>query len=111
MKIFLNLLISTLAVLITAYVIPGVVLSAYLTAIILVVVLGVLNMVVKPILVLLTLPINVVTLGLFTFIINALLVFFTSKLVSGFTIDSFFSGLIFSIALSLVNGFLNSLKK
>lgn len=110
MKIFLNLLLRTIAVLITTYIIPGVNVADFLTAIVLVVVLGVLNAVLKPIVVLLTLPVNVVTLGLFTFIINGLIVFLASLLVPGFFISSFWSGVLFSIVLSLVNWFLNTLK-
>lgn len=111
MKIFFNLLIRTLAVLITAYLIPGVQIDGLLTAIVVMVVLGLLNMIVKPIVVLLTLPVNFLTLGLFTFIINALIVLLASFLVAGFSVNSFWTGLLFSIVLSLVNSFLNSLKR
>jgi putative membrane protein len=111
MKILLNLLLRTLAILITTYIIPGVDVVDFLTAIVLVVVLGVLNAVLKPILVLLTLPVNVITLGLFTFVINGFLVFIASLLIPGFTISTFGAGVIFSIVLSLVNWFLNTLKR
>lgn len=100
-----------MAVLITAYLVPGVILTDFWTAVILVVVLGLLNMVVKPILILLTLPINVLTLGLFTFVINGLIVLIASNIIIGFNVASFWYGLLFSIVLSFVNGFLNSLKQ
>jgi putative membrane protein len=111
MKIIINLFIRTLAILITTYLVPGVEVDNWLTAIVLVVILGLLNTVVKPILVILTLPINLLTLGLFTFVINIVIVLLASKLVLGFTVNSLFSGLLFSIVLSLVNSFLSSLRK
>lgn len=111
MKIILNLLIRVLAVIITTYLVPGVNLEGWMAAIVTVVVLGLLNILVKPFVVLLTLPINIVTLGLFTFVINTAIVLLASRLVPGFSISSFWSGLLFSVVLSLVNFFLNFLKK
>ena len=110
MKILLDLLVRTLAVLITAYLIPGVVIDNLITAVTAVIVLGLLNILIKPVIIILTLPVNILTLGLFTFIINALIVVLASWLINGFTINSFWSGMLFSIVLSLVNWFLNSLK-
>ncbi len=95
------------AVLITAYLLPGIVVESFFVALVVAVVLGFLNMVVKPILVILTLPINILTLGLFTLVINAGLILLTSTLVEGFLVSSFWWALLFSLILSLVNGILN----
>lgn len=111
MKIILNLIVKTLAVLISAYLIPGVVLQGYLAAVVVAVVLGILNTLVKPILVILTLPINIVTLGLFTLVINALLVILASYFIDGFAVASFLTALWFGIVLSLINWFLGTLVK
>ncbi|MBI2010456.1 MAG: phage holin family protein [Candidatus Chisholmbacteria bacterium] len=105
-----RLLINTLAVLVSAYIIPGVKVDSYFTALVVAVVLGILNAIVKPILVFLTLPITIVTLGLFILVINTLLVLLASSLVPGFRVDSFLTAFIFSLVLALVGSFLGSLK-
>ncbi|MFC1711741.1 phage holin family protein [Patescibacteria group bacterium] len=109
MNIIFNLIVRTLSVLITTYLISGVQIDSYLIAIVVAIVLGILNVFVKPLLVILTLPVNVVTLGLFTLVINAFLVLLTSFLVAGFHVNSFMAGLLFSLVLSLVNWFLSTL--
>lgn len=110
MSIVVNLLLSTVAVLIAAQVIPGIQVKDFYTAIVVAVILGVINMVIKPILILLTLPITIITLGLFTLVINALMVLLVARIVPGFTVAGFWPALWFSIVLSLVGYFLNSLK-
>jgi putative membrane protein len=107
MQILINLLLSGLAVVISAYVLPGVHVDSFLTAIIVAVVLGFANAVLKPILILLTLPITILTLGLFALVINAVLVLMVSSIIPGFVVDGFVWALIFSIILSAVNSFLN----
>jgi len=109
--LLVNLIVSTLAVIISAYILPGVKVDGFLTAIVVAVILGAINMFIKPILLLLTLPLNILTLGLFTFIINALLVLLVSSLVPGFKVSGFLWALIFSLVLSIVSAFLNSLAK
>jgi putative membrane protein len=89
MNIIVNWLVSALSIMVSAYVLPGVQLEGFFPALVAAVVLGLVNAVIKPILLLLTLPINLLTLGLFTVVINALLVWFTSKLVPGFHIANF----------------------
>lgn len=111
MKLILNILISGLAVFLSAYLLPGVEVDGFLTAILVAVVLGLVNAVIKPIFVLFTLPINILTLGLFTFVINALLVMLVSVVITGFTVSNFWWALIFSIVLSFVSSFFNWLKK
>ena len=109
MKLIIHLLVSTLAVLIAAYIIPGVVVAGFWNALVLAVVLGVLNTVLRPILIFLTLPLTILTLGLFTLVINTLLILLASYLVPGFIVTSFLQAFLFSIVLSLVGSFMFAL--
>ncbi|MDP2655641.1 MAG: phage holin family protein [bacterium] len=102
MKIFLHWLISAAAIGIAAYIVPGVTIDP-ISALIAAVVLGALNLFIRPIIVVLTLPINVVTLGLFSLVINASLVLLATYLVPGFTVASFWTAVLFAIVLSVVN--------
>ncbi len=111
MNFIVNLFISTAAVLVTSYVIPGIHVADLTTAVVVAVVMGILNSVIKPILVVLTLPITIVTLGLFTLVINASLVMLAARIIPGFSVTGFWPALWFSLVLSIVGGFLNSLKK
>lgn len=106
----LSLLLSTAAVLISAYVIPGIEVESIWGAIVTAIVLGIITSLLKPLLVILTLPINILTLGLFTLVINALLVMLAAAVVPGFSVDGFLPAVIFSVVLGLVNGFLANLK-
>lgn len=103
MYFILNWLISGLAILIAAYIIPGIHVEGFFPALVTALVLGLINAFIKPIIIILTLPINILTLGLFTLVINAALILLTSAIVPGFTVDGFFWALLFSVALSLVN--------
>ena len=102
MKLFFHWFVSTLAILIAAYVVPGVSVTP-VGALITAVVLGALNLFIRPILLLLTLPITALTLGLFSLVINALLVLLASYLVSEFSVAGFWSAFLFALALSIVN--------
>lgn len=102
MSIIIKWLLSALSIIISAYLIPGVVVASLWTALIISLVLGLLNLVVKPILLLLTLPVNLLTLGLFSFVINALMVWLTSTIVKGFTVGSFLNALLFSLLLTII---------
>jgi putative membrane protein len=106
----LNLLVNGLAVYITSSILPGIVISSFFSAIMVSIVLGIANTVVRPILVLLTLPITIMTLGLFILILNGLMVILASAIVPGFFVSNIWSAIIFSLVLSLVSWFLNSLK-
>lgn len=110
MEILINWLISALAILVSAYILPGVHVSDFTAALVAAVVLGVINVIIKPIILLLTLPINILTLGLFTLVINAFTILLASSIVPGFRVDSFWWALIFSIVLSVVNSFLHQLR-
>jgi putative membrane protein len=107
MKTIMHWFLRAVAVLITAYLLPGIVVESFFVALAVAVVLGFLNMILKPILVILTLPINILTLGLFTLVINAGIILLTSALVEGFLVSSFWWALLFSLILSLVNGVLS----
>jgi putative membrane protein len=103
MKTILHFLVSTIAILITAYILPGVHISGIASALVLAVVLAIINIFLRPILILLTLPITVVTVGLFILVINGFLIMLASYIVPGFTVDSFWWALLFSIVLTVVN--------
>jgi len=102
----MQLLISAFAFYVTSYLVPGFVVSGLATLVVMSIVWGILSMLIKPILILLTLPINFLTLGLFTFVINALLLMLMTKIVPGFSISGFGTALLAAIVLSLVNMFL-----
>ncbi len=109
--VIIKLLINALAIYVTAQILPEVQLDGLQAAIIVALVLGLINAIIKPILMFLTLPITVVTLGLFTFVINAALVLLASYIVPGFTVPTFFSALVFSIILSIVSAILTWIAK
>ena len=111
MRGLINFLLSGLAVMIAAYLLPGVHVGGFLIALAVAIVLALINTFIRPILIILTLPLNVLTLGLFTFILNALLIMLTSAIVPGFTVDSFWWALLFSLLLALVNYAIGKLKR
>jgi len=111
MPVLITLLINSLAVFISAYILPGVHVDNFFTALVVAVILGVVNAFIKPILVVLTLPVTVLTFGLFLLVINAVTILIVDALVPGFTVKGFWWAFIFAIVLSLVGSFLNSLVK
>lgn len=106
MKLFFQWFIAALSIGVAAYLVPGV--SVTLPgALIAAVVLGALNLFIRPILLVLTLPINILTLGLFTFVINALLVMLASLIVPGFLVAGFWTALLFALVLVIINWVFN----
>jgi putative membrane protein len=103
MSYLIHWLLRAVAIIITAYLLPGVTLAGVGAALAAALVLGLINTFIKPVLILLTLPLNILTLGLLTFVINALLILLTSSLVPGFQVSGLLSALIFSLVLSIVN--------
>lgn len=103
MEFLLRLIIGALAVIVASFLLPGVDIDNALTAILVAAVLALLNAVIKPILVILTIPITVFTFGLFLLVINALMIMLASRIVPGFHIAGFWTAFFFSIILSLVN--------
>jgi putative membrane protein len=103
MSFLVHWLVRAVAIIITAYLLPGVRLSGFFAALVTAIVLGLVNTFIKPLLLILTLPLNILTLGLLTFVINALLIMLTSSIVPGFTVSSFWWALLFSLVLSIIN--------
>lgn len=113
MRFVLQLIISTLAVLITAYILPGVKIAdnSFFIALIVAAVLAFLNAVLKPIMIILTIPVTIFTFGLFLLVINALIILLAGKLVDGFHVNGFWSALFFSLILSIITSILEGIKK
>lgn len=109
MNFIIKLIASALAVLLVSYVLPGVNTENIVTALIVAVALAFLNSIVKPILILFTLPVTILTLGLFLLVINAIIILIIDKLVDGFTVTNFWYALLFSIVLSITTSILHSL--
>lgn len=114
MYFLLRLVINALIILGIAYWLPGIGVSSFYTALLVAIILGLVNAIIRPILILLTLPVNILTLGLFTLIINALLFWLVSTIVKGFTVEgfmaAFWGALILWLASWLTNGFIKSIK-
>lgn len=109
MRILINLLINAIAIFAAANILPGIKVGGFGTALVVAIVLGVINAFIKPVLLILTLPINILTLGLFTLVINALLILLTSKIVPGFMVKDFWWAVLFGLVLSIIGWFLNSM--
>ncbi len=101
MKLLLRILITSILVMVISYLMKGVVVDEFSTALIVAIVLGLLNFFVKPVLVLFTLPVTVFTLGLFLLVINAIIILLCDHFVDGFDVNGFWTALFFSIILSL----------
>lgn len=109
MKLIVRLAINVFALLVVEYLVPGFHLAGIWTAIVAAIAIGIVNTFIKPILQFITLPISILTFGIAAFLINVFLLWGTSKLVPGFSIDSFVTALIASVVLSLVSWFLHKL--
>ncbi|MEO8253081.1 MAG: phage holin family protein [Flavobacterium sp.] len=109
MKLIFRVLITAILVLLLSHFMKGVHVASFTTSLFVAIVLGLLNIFIKPILVLFTLPITFFTLGLFLLIINALIIILCSNIVGGFVVDSFFTALLFSILLSVSQSLVNAL--
>lgn len=105
MGILISWIVSAMVVFSIAYIVPGVRVADFTTSLAVALVLGIINAFLKPILLILTLPINLLSLGLFTFVINALLILLVSKIVPGFVVDGFLTALVFGVILSIANTF------
>jgi putative membrane protein len=111
MKILINWIISAMVIFIVAYILPGVHVLNFVSALAVALVLGILNAFIKPVLLILTLPITILTLGLFALILNAVLILVVGMVVPGFKVDGFLWAFIFGIVLSVANAFVNHLAK
>jgi putative membrane protein len=104
-------LLNGLAVFLAAYLLPGVDVDGYGSALIVALVLSVANGIVKPFLIVLTIPITILSLGLFLLVINAIIILLVDYLVSGFNVDGFWWALLFSLIMSVFNSMISDLSK
>jgi putative membrane protein len=109
MGIIVSWIIYAIAIYLTDYILVGIHVADFTTALVVSIGLGLINAIIKPILLILTLPLNILTLGLLTFVINALLVLLAAQLIPGFGVDNFWWALLFSLVLSVVNAILSAI--
>jgi len=109
MKLLFVWALNALALLLVTYVIPGVHIASLSSALVAVLVLGLVNTVIRPLFVLLTLPVTLLTLGLFLFVVNALMFWFAGDILSGFRVDGFVAALFGSIVYSIASWLFSSL--
>jgi len=102
-ELVLKWIIAALGVLLAAYLVPDIFVASFYIALIVAALLGLLNLIARPILIVLTLPITIVTLGLFTLVINGLLFWFLSTFVQGFEIGGFLAAFVGALVVSAVN--------
>ena len=108
-SIILRLVVNTISIFIVAYILPGIHIEDFTSALIVALVLAVLNVTLKPLLIIITLPFTLITLGFFLLVINAMVIFLADDWVNGFQVDGFWWAVLFSILLSVVNGILYGL--
>ena len=109
MKQIIKLIITAIAAVLTSYILPGVTLDRFVDALLLAAVLALFNTFLKPIIVVLTIPVTVLTLGLFLLVINALLVLLADYFLPGFSVSGFWVALFFSIVLTIISSVLESI--
>ncbi|RPA69100.1 phage holin family protein [Cyclobacteriaceae bacterium YHN15] len=106
LNILIQLILGGIAILITQYILPGVHVADFLTGVIVAALLALLNLTVKPLLIILTIPITILTLGLFLLVINAILILLAAEIIPGFSVDGFWWALLFALILGLINSLL-----
>lgn len=111
MNILMRIIVNSIVAFALSYILSGIAIDSFWTAIILAVVLGILNAILKPLLVIITFPITIITFGLFLFVINALMILLADKLLDGFQVKNFWWALLFGLLLSLVSSLFYSEKK
>jgi putative membrane protein len=109
MTLLLVWILNAVALLVVAYILPGIVVASFWSAMWAALVLGLINMLVKPLFVLLTLPITIVTVGLFLFVINALMFWLAGSVLKGFQVNGFWWAVGGALLYSLISGFLTNL--
>jgi len=108
MKLFISWIVSALAIAITAYLLPGISVDGVVSVLVLAVVLGAINTFIRPVLLILTLPLSIMTLGIFALVLNTLLIMLAAAIVPGVSVAGFFSALLFGIVLAIIHSFLKS---
>jgi putative membrane protein len=111
MSLIVRFLLSGVAVMLTAYLLPGVHVKDYWAALLVAALISIVNVIIKPILIVFTIPITVVTLGLFLLVINALMILLVDSFVDDFAVDGFWWALAFSLILSIFNSMFGDLTK
>ena len=111
MRLILRLAVNVFTLLVVEYIVPGFILADIYTAVVAAVIIGVVNTFIRPILQLIALPVSLITFGISAFLINVVLLWGTSLLIPGFTIETFWTAVIASIALALVSWFLHRLAR
>lgn len=111
MNFLIKLLLSTISVLVSAYLLPGAHVDGFFTAFIVAIFLALFSATLKPVLIILTIPVTVFTLGLFLLVINALMIMLADYIVGGFSVDGFWWALIFGIILAIVNGIFEAISQ
>ncbi len=111
MNSIIRFLLSGVAVMFTAYLLPGVHIEDYWAALLVAILISISNVIVKPIFVILTIPITLITLGLFLLVINAVIILMVDYFVDGFAVDGFWWALAFSLILSVFNSLFGDLTK
>lgn len=111
MSLLVKIVINAIAVFVAAKMLSGVHVDSLTTALVVAIILGVVNGFIKPILFLLTLPLTILTLGIFSFILNALMVLLVDAVVPGFSVNNLLWALLFSLVVSIISSFLESLTK
>jgi putative membrane protein len=109
MSLIIHLVLVALALMGAAYLIPGIAISSFLAALIAAIVLGLLNIFVRPVLILLTLPVTILTLGLFVFVINGLLFWAAASFLDGFSVSGFVPAFLGALFVSVVSAFVGKL--
>lgn len=111
MTLFLRWIISAAAVFAVPYIVPGVTVGSLWNALVAALVIGLINLFIRPVLLLLTLPVNVLTLGLFTLVVNAVLFWFASTIVKGFEVNGFLAAFLGALAYWLIAWFGNAIAR
>lgn len=111
MNLIIRLVLNAAALIVVTYVVPGFVVESFWYALIAAVVLGLVNAIIKPILILFTLPITILTLGLFTFVINAALIWVVASFLPGFAVDGFVAALLGGLVMWVISWFTNAITK
>jgi len=111
MKFFIRLLTSSLILMLSPYFISGIEVKNFYIAIITVIFIGLVNALIRPILIILTLPINIITLGLFTLVINGLMIMFVASFIKGFEVAGIWPAILLSLLMWLSSWLINSITK
>ncbi len=111
MHLLISWLLNAAVLLLTAYLVPGFHVANYTAALLAAIALGVINTFIRPVLLILTAPLNILSLGLFTFVVNAVVIWLATLIVPGFTVDSFWYAIVGAVVLSFVSTVLSHLFK